>query len=147
LWALDLEPAGFRWIDANDAAGNVFSYLRFGGADQRDVLACVLNFSGVPHHGYRLGLPLAGQWQEILNSDAAEYGGSGVGNLGGVDAAGVPWHGLPASVVLSLPPLGAVWLAPVGAAAGPADKPAPESVKGSATGPQATGAGSGRMTG
>jgi 1,4-alpha-glucan branching enzyme len=112
LWALDLEPAGFRWIDANDAAGNVFSYLRFGGSDERDVLACVLNFSGVPHHGYRLGLPLAGQWQEVLNSDAAEYGGSGVGNLGGVDAEGVPWHGLPASAVLSLPPLGAVWLAP-----------------------------------
>jgi 1,4-alpha-glucan branching enzyme len=122
LWALDLDPSGFRWIDANDAAGNVFSYLRFGGSDDRDVLACVLNFAGVPHHGYRLGLPLAGRWQEVLNSDAAEYGGSGVGNHRGVDAQDVPWHGMAASAVLSLPPLGAVWLAPAPVEASPADE-------------------------
>jgi 1,4-alpha-glucan branching enzyme len=74
------------------------------------VLACVVNFAGAPHHGYRVGLPFAGRWVEVLNTDAEQYGGSGVGNLGGVDAGAQGWHGLPASAVLSLPPLGAVWL-------------------------------------
>jgi 1,4-alpha-glucan branching enzyme len=110
LWSQDLSPAGFRWIDANDAAGNVFSFLRFPADGSGDVLACVVNFSGAPHHGYRLGLPSTGRWQEVLNTDAEQYGGSGVGNLGGVDADDQSWHGLPASAVLSLPPLGAVWL-------------------------------------
>ena len=74
------------------------------------MLACVVNFSGTPHHGYRIGLPFAGRWREVLNTDAELYGGSGVGNLGGVDADGAGWHGLPASASLSVPPLGAVWL-------------------------------------
>jgi len=112
LWRQDLTPEGFRWIDANDAAGNVFSFLRFGGGGPDDVLACVVNFSGSAHHGYRIGLPSAGRWQEVLNTDAREYGGSGVGNLGGIEAGDQPWHGLAASATLSVPPLGAVWLRP-----------------------------------
>jgi 1,4-alpha-glucan branching enzyme len=74
------------------------------------VLACVCNFSSVPHENYRLGLPLTGRWDEVLNTDAAEYLGSGVGNFGGVTAVEDSWHGQPASVSLRVPPLGAVWL-------------------------------------
>ena len=116
LWALDDTPRGFRWIDANDAAGNVLSFLRLAG-ERTDgagpgVLACVANFSGQPHSGYRLGLPQAGQWRELVNTDAADYGGSGVGNLGVISAVPEPWHGHPASAVLTLPPLGVLWLVP-----------------------------------
>jgi 1,4-alpha-glucan branching enzyme len=108
LWSQDAEPAGFEWIDANDAAGNVFSFLRWGS--DGSVIACVANFSAMPHEGYRLGLPLAGQWAEIVNTDAGDYGGSGVGNLGGIETEDVAWHGRPASVALRLPPLGTIWL-------------------------------------
>jgi 1,4-alpha-glucan branching enzyme len=82
------------------------------------VLACVVNFAGHPHEGYRIGLPREGGWREVLNTDAYEYGGSGVGNLGRVEAEAEPWHGLPASAVLRVPPLGAVWLAPEDGTAG-----------------------------
>jgi 1,4-alpha-glucan branching enzyme len=108
LWSQDAEPAGFEWIDANDAAGNVFSFLRWGS--DGSVIACVANFSAMPHEGYRLGLPLAGQWAEIVNTDAGDYGGSGVGNLGGIETEDVARHGRPASVALRLPPLGTLWL-------------------------------------
>ena len=117
MWELDHVAEGFEWIDANDAAGNTFSFLRFGssGPDgERQTIACIVNFSGGPHNAYRLGLPHAGQWNEILNSDAEAYGGSGVGNLGSVVAEGVPWHGQPYSALITLPPLGAVWLEPGG---------------------------------
>jgi 1,4-alpha-glucan branching enzyme len=108
LWSQDCEPAGFGWIDANDASGNVYSFLRFG--TDGSMLACIANFSSVPHENYRLGLPLAGRWEEILNTDADVYLGSGVGNLGGIEAVGAPWHGQPASALLRVPPLGAIWL-------------------------------------
>jgi 1,4-alpha-glucan branching enzyme len=108
FWTADSDPSGFSWIDANDAAGNVFSFLRIG--TDGSMVACVSNFSAVPHEGYRLGLPATGRWAEVLNTDAAEYGGSGVGNLGGVDAQAVEWHGRPASAALRLPPLGTLWL-------------------------------------
>jgi len=68
--------------------------------------------SGGPHEKYRLGLQHAGRWRELVNTDAADYGGSGVGNLGMIEATGEPWHGQPASAVLTLPPLGVLWLAP-----------------------------------
>jgi 1,4-alpha-glucan branching enzyme len=110
LWDLDLDPAGFAWIDANDANGNVFSFLRRSQAGA--VMACVVNFAAVPHHDYRLGLPATGSWREVLNTDAATYGGSGVGNLGSVTAIAEPWHGLPASAAVTLPPLAAVWFVP-----------------------------------
>jgi 1,4-alpha-glucan branching enzyme len=108
LWSQDSDPAGFGWIDANDANGNVFSFLRWG--DDGSVLAAVANFSPVPHEMYRLGLPYAGRWSEVLNTDAAAYAGSGVGNLGAVVADGPTWHGQPASAVIRVPPLGALWL-------------------------------------
>ncbi len=108
LWSQDVESAGFAWIDANDAQGNVFSFLRFG--TDGSAVACISNFSAMPHEGYRLGLPWAGQWDEVLNTDAAEYFGSGVGNSGGVVAGEDSWHGQPASALLRVPPLGTVWL-------------------------------------
>jgi 1,4-alpha-glucan branching enzyme len=110
LWSRDDDPQCFQWIDANDAGGNVLSFLRYG----RDgsVVACVVNFAGMPHEDYRLGLPHTGGWRELLNTDAYEYGGSGVGNLGRVEADDQPWHSQPASALLRVPPLGAVWLTP-----------------------------------
>ncbi|HYS35804.1 MAG TPA: 1,4-alpha-glucan branching enzyme, partial [Pseudonocardiaceae bacterium] len=110
LYSEDTRPEGFRWIDANDSAGNVLSFLRIG--KDGSYLACVANFAGMPHHDYRIGLPLAGRWRERLNTDAEAYGGSGVGNLGIVTAQPRPWHGLPASTVLQLPPSGVLWLTP-----------------------------------
>jgi 1,4-alpha-glucan branching enzyme len=110
LYSQDTAPHGFHWIDANDAANNVLSFLRYG--DDGSVLACVANFAGVPHEGYQLGLPSAGRWREVLNTDAERYGGSGVGNLGAVHAEQHEWHGKPASAVLRLPPAGVLWLVP-----------------------------------
>jgi 1,4-alpha-glucan branching enzyme len=116
LWRQDFNPLGFNWIDASDADGNVLAFLRFAGADETGpgakTVACVVNFSGGPHLDYRVGLPVAGRWREVINTDAADYGGSGVGNLGSVEAVTEPWHGQPASAALSLPPLGVLWLAP-----------------------------------
>ena len=122
LWSLDVEPSGFQWIDANDSSGNVLSFLRYGrpgavledGADDEpealgQALACGANFSGGPHSGYRIGLPRGGRWREVLNSDSEGYGGSGVGNWGGVDAVAEPWHGQPFSAVVEAPPLATVW--------------------------------------
>jgi 1,4-alpha-glucan branching enzyme len=116
LWRLDFSPDGFSWIDASDAGGNVLAFLRFAGPGETGpgarTVACLVNFSGDPHHNYRIGLPAAGRWRELLNTDAASYGGSGVGNFGGVEAVSEPSHGQPASAVFSLPPLGVLWLAP-----------------------------------
>ncbi|MEV4321314.1 1,4-alpha-glucan branching protein GlgB [Microbispora rosea] len=111
LYSRDNTHEGFRWIDADDASGNVLSFLRYGA--DGSVLACVANFSGSPHEDYHLGLPTPGRWEEILNTDAYEYAGSGVGNMGAVESVEAPWHGLPCSTRLSLPPLGVVWLRPV----------------------------------
>ncbi len=108
LWREDFSPAGFSWIDANDAFGNVISFLRF--ADGAPAVACIANFSGDPHYDYRLGLPSTGRWREAINSDATDYGGSGVGNMGQVHATDVPWHGRPASAVITVPPLAVLWL-------------------------------------
>jgi 1,4-alpha-glucan branching enzyme len=114
LWTRDNTPEGFSWIDANDAAGNVLSFLRHGvDADGNPtVLACIANFSGGPRDDYRVGLPFTGRWREVLNTDAEIYGGSGVGNLGVVEAEPQMWHGRPASAALRLPPSGVLWLAP-----------------------------------
>jgi 1,4-alpha-glucan branching enzyme len=108
LWSQDHEPAGFGWIDADDVAGNVFSFLRYGS--DGSVLACVANFAAIPHEQYLLGLPRTGRWDEVINTDAELYFGSGVGNFGGVSAVDEAAHGLPASVRLRVPPLAALWL-------------------------------------
>jgi 1,4-alpha-glucan branching enzyme len=112
LWTQDIDPAGFSWIDANDAGGNTFSFLRFGS--EGSALACVSNFAAIPHHDYRIGLPRTGRWEEVLNTYAAAYGGSGVGNLGGVEAVAEGWHGQPASATVQVPPLATVWFRHVG---------------------------------
>jgi len=114
LWTMDVSPEGFSWIDANDAAGNVLSFLRQGtDHDGRPaVLACIANFSGQPQENYRVGLPFAGRWRELVNTDSESYGGSGVGNLGTVVAERTAWHARPASAVLCLPPAGVLWLVP-----------------------------------
>jgi len=109
LHELDASPDGFEWIDANDALNSVLTFLR-KSEDGREVVLVVLNFTPVPREGYRVGVPRRGLWTEVLNSDAAEYQGSGVGNLGGVEAASVPLHGRSWSLTLSLPPLGAAFL-------------------------------------
>jgi 1,4-alpha-glucan branching enzyme len=110
LWERDIEPAGFEWIDANDYQRNALSFVRY--AADRTPLVCVVNFAGAPHGDYRLGLPFGGRWDEVLNTDAESYGGSGVGNLGSVTADDYGWHGRPNSVSLTLPPLAALWLTP-----------------------------------
>jgi 1,4-alpha-glucan branching enzyme len=111
LWERDFEPAGFRWLEANDTANNVLAFTRLGEGDTTP-LVCVLNLSPVPRYDYRVGMPVCCRWKEALNSDSTFYGGSGVGNLGGVDAEAVAWSDQPFSAQLTLPPLGAVWLIP-----------------------------------
>jgi 1,4-alpha-glucan branching enzyme len=109
LHALDCDPAGFAWVDCDDAANSTISWMRRGGA-AREVIVVACNFTPVPRHGVRLGVPYSGHWQELLNSDAPLYGGSGQGNLGGADAHPVSSHGHPQSLVVTLPPLGVVYL-------------------------------------
>ncbi|WP_040746545.1 1,4-alpha-glucan branching protein GlgB [Nocardia transvalensis] len=110
LWTQDSSPGGYAWIDADDHAGNVLAFLRYGA--DGSIVACVYNFSGAQHRDYRIGLPNDGYWREILNTDAADYAGSGVGNLGGVRAVAEPWHGRPYSAAVTLAPNSAVWLTP-----------------------------------
>jgi 1,4-alpha-glucan branching enzyme len=110
LWQQDSSPAGFEWIDANDRSGNVLSFLRYGS--DGSVLACIANFSAVPHYDYQIGLPSAGAWAEVVNTDADVYGGSGAGNFGSITATDSPRHGRPASATITIPPLAVLWLAP-----------------------------------
>jgi len=130
----DCNPAGFEWIDASDSFNSVISYLRRGApggpavggpvaprpaedqpagdaGGQRSVM-CVFNFTPVVRDSYLLGAPAPGRWREILNTDATEFGGSGVGNLGAAETHPLPRHGHPQSLRLTLPPLGGVWLSP-----------------------------------
>jgi 1,4-alpha-glucan branching enzyme len=106
----DCEAEGFRWIEVADRDNSVFAWLRTGGEGARPVLA-VCNFTPVPRAGYRLGLPHPGRWREIVNTDAAAYGGANAGNAGGVVAEATRSHGLPFSAVFTLPPLATLWLA------------------------------------
>ena len=106
LHELDFDPGGFSWVDANDSEQSILSFSRHVGLSE--VLA-VFNFTPVPRAKYRLGVPRGGFWREMLNSDAEIYGGSGWGNMGGVEAEESSWHGRPFSVRIALPPLGAVF--------------------------------------
>lgn len=107
LYQLDFDPAGFEWVDCNDVVHSVVSFLRKGRGE--DVILIVCNFTPVPRFNYRIGVPYPGFWREVLNSDAREYGGSGLGNLGGVEATLIPWHGRPYSLDITLPPLGVLF--------------------------------------
>jgi 1,4-alpha-glucan branching enzyme len=108
LHELDAEPAGFRWIDADDSERSVLSYERIARSGER--ILCALNFTPIPRFNYRIGATAPGMWNELLNTDAIALGGSGQGNLGGVEAAPVRSHGREHSLSITVPPLGAVWL-------------------------------------
>ena len=109
LWELDSDPRGFQWINSHDAGSNVFSWVRSDAAGQQ--LAVVVNFSPQPWSQHRIGLPREGRWVEVLNSDAAEYDGTGdFTNPEPVLATGQPHDGLPASAMVVVPPLGATVL-------------------------------------
>ncbi len=108
LHQVDFDPAGFEWIDCHDAEESVIAFLRKPRAGGAPVLvAC--NFTPVPRPNYVLGVPQPGRWREILNSDATLYGGSGAGNLGGVESAPVAAHGRYHSVTITLPPLSTLY--------------------------------------
>ena len=109
LHQLDFDPAGFEWIDCNDSLSSVLSLIR-KGRSEKDSLIIVCNFTPVPRHNYRVGVPRSGYWREILNSDAKEYGGSGHGNFGGMETSPIPYHGRQHSINLTLPPLGVIFL-------------------------------------
>jgi 1,4-alpha-glucan branching enzyme len=109
LYERDFEPAGFEWIDCNDHESSVISLIR-RAANQADWLVGVVNWTPLVRTGYRVGVPEAGEYEEVLNSDAAAYGGGNVGNLGRVTAESVAAHGRSHSLVLTLPPLGAIVL-------------------------------------
>jgi 1,4-alpha-glucan branching enzyme len=111
LHEVDFEPAGFQWIDCGDWEQSVVAFLR-RARDESDVVLVACNFTPVPRPGYRLGVPAPGVYRELLNTDAAVYGGGNVGNAGGVEAERVPCHGHAWSVALTLPPLGVVFLRP-----------------------------------
>jgi len=111
LHQVDFEPAGFQWMDCSDAEQGVVAFVR-RARDARDLVLVLCNFTPVSRHGYRVGVPVEGFYRELLNTDAAVYGGSNVGNAGGVPAEARPWAGQPWSVTLALPPLGVLVLKP-----------------------------------
>ena len=109
LHELDNDPAGFEWIDCNDYSGSTISLLRKGSSPNQRIVV-ISNFTPVPRLNYRLGVPSGGFWRELLNSDSGDYGGSNMGNAGGVQAQAIPTHGRPYSITLTLPPLAALFL-------------------------------------
>src|SRR5450631_1199924 len=111
LHELDTDPAGFEWVDANDSETSTLSFLRKGKSPRETVLV-VCNFTPVPRLKHRLGVPVGGYWRELLNSDARDYAGSGMGNGGGAMAEGSACHGRPFCLSLTLPPLGVLFLKP-----------------------------------
>ncbi|HEX6132162.1 MAG TPA: 1,4-alpha-glucan branching protein GlgB [Actinomycetota bacterium] len=111
LHELDCDPHGFRWVAADDAEASVFAFLRLG-ADPSDVALVVWHGTPVPREGYRIGVPTDGPWREVLNGDAAAYGGSGVGNPSPVPADPAPAHGHARSIAITLPPLACTFWTP-----------------------------------
>jgi 1,4-alpha-glucan branching enzyme len=111
LYERDFDPAGFWWLEANDAAANVIAFAR-ASKDCSRVLVCAANLAPVPRPDYRLGLPRAGRWREAINTDSSFYGGTDTGNLGGIEAEPIGWHEQPFSAEVTLPPLGVIWLVP-----------------------------------
>jgi len=111
FYELDFDPSGFEWIDFSDTDANVVSFIR-RGRSPRQTLVFVFNFTPVPRIDYHIGVPREGHYQELMNTDAACYGGSNMGLAGGVTADSRPWHNQPFSVSLHLPPLGMLILKP-----------------------------------
>jgi 1,4-alpha-glucan branching enzyme len=110
LWERDQEPTGFQWLDADDSLHSTFAFLRWGYAGAHAV-ACVANFTPVPRPGHRVGLPWAGDWQVLLDSDDVRFGGSGYrGGASVMATTENTWQDQPASAQIDLPPLGVVWL-------------------------------------
>ncbi|MGH7369298.1 MAG: 1,4-alpha-glucan branching protein GlgB, partial [Candidatus Methylomirabilaceae bacterium] len=116
LFELDFDPAGFEWLDCHDWQQSVVSFVR-RAKNPQDLVVVVSNFTSVPRHGYRMRVPFGGFYRELLNTDAEIYGGSNVGNYGGVVAEPIPDHGLTFSLALTLPPLATVVLKPSGGGA------------------------------
>jgi 1,4-alpha-glucan branching enzyme len=112
LHQVDFDWTGFQWIDLHDSEQSTITYFR-RAKDPSDIVVCALNLTPVPREGYRMGVPTSGYYRELLNSDAEVYGGSNMGNGGGVQAEETAWHGQPFSVVVTLPPLAAVFFKPV----------------------------------
>ena len=108
LHANEAAASGFRWIEANDVDHSVVAFLR-GGGDPPETVLVVCNFTPVPRYGYRVGVPQSGWYRELLNTDGVCYGGDNIGNLGGVHAEALPWHGCEWSIPLTLPPLAALF--------------------------------------
>ena len=106
----DVSPEGFEWVDCCDTENSIVTLMRRSKSRPDEVVVIALNFTPMPRHNYQIGLPRGGHWREILNSDAPIYGGSGQGNMGGVEAAPLPLHGRRWSAAVTLPPLGAVFL-------------------------------------
>ena len=104
LYESDFVPGGFEWVDTHDWEQSVISFLR-KGSNPDEVILAVCNFTPVPRSNYRFGVSKEGFWKELLNSDASCYGGSGMGNLGGVHSEPIVAHGRPNSISLTLPPL------------------------------------------
>ncbi len=121
LWEVDFSSEGFRWLEAGRADENTIAFARLSEGAER-CLVCVCNLSPVVRDGWRVGVPRAGSWRELVNTDSDLYGGSNVGNGAGLEADPIPWSGQEQSVVLTLPPLSVLWLVPVGAAR-PSDRP------------------------
>jgi 1,4-alpha-glucan branching enzyme len=111
MYEVDYSYEGFEWIDCNDNEHSMVSFIR-KGKDYRDMLIFICNFTPVVHESYRIGVPFGGHYSEILNSDSEIYGGSNVGNLGGIDALNEESHGRPCSLLLRIPPLGVIVLKP-----------------------------------
>jgi 1,4-alpha-glucan branching enzyme len=111
LWLRDADPGGFQWLDADDAEHSVFAFLRWG-ANANDVVAVAANFTPIPRQAYRLGVPSVGRWRVALDTDASQFDGSGLLGDDVLDAAGEPWQGQPASLLVTLPPLAVCWLVP-----------------------------------
>jgi 1,4-alpha-glucan branching enzyme len=111
LYEVDFDWTGFQWIDFSDTENSVIAFLR-KARDQNNSIVCICNFTPVPRYQYRIGVPSLGWYRELLNSDAEAYGGTNVGNAGGVQAEPIPCHGLPCSISLTLPPLGVLFLKP-----------------------------------
>src|SRR5580698_2902338 len=115
FWELDESPNGFECSDAGNADQNVLSFIR-RDAHGNPGIACIANFAPVVRYDFRVGLPVQGQWTEVLNTDAEQYGGSGIGNMGAVESEAQAMHAFSYSARLTLPPLAVLWLAPPGAA-------------------------------